>query len=103
MENLLEEVRQLQELRSAVAQDCAEELGQVKSMVSFESTLDRQRKVIGQTSLALEKTIEASMANTSIWGSSLHGLMRQVDAPTRLLVEVVDGKVGQVRLAQAAT
>lgn len=103
MENLLEEVRQLQELRSAVAQDCAEELGQVKSMVSFESTLERQRKMIGQTSLALEKTIEASMANTSIWGSSLHGLMRQVDAPTRLLVEVVDGKVGQVRLAQAAT
>lgn len=100
--NLLDEARQLERLKAAVVQDCRTELERITSSWNLESTLEGRRKMVGQTSIALEKTIEASMARSALWGSSMQKLMLQRDAPTRLLVEVVDGKVGQVRLAQQA-
>jgi hypothetical protein len=63
------------------------------------STLLDRRKMVEQTAIALEHSIEASVAKTVLWGSSLQKKALQGNHPTRLLVEVVDGEVGQVRLA----
>lgn len=100
--SLLTEAQQLERLKADVVRDSRTELERIKSKWNREQTLEARRKMVGQASIALEKTIDESVANASSWGRSLQGYILQGDAPTRLLVEVIDGKVDQVRLARAA-
>lgn len=97
--NLLDEVQQLQSLKSDVSRDWSVEVNRIASKWNSASTLADRRKMVEQTAIALEHSIEASMSKTVLWGSSLRKNALQGDDPTRLLVEVVDGEVGQVRLA----
>lgn len=97
--NLLEEVQQLQRLKSVVSKDWNAEVGRIESKWNSASTLADRRKMVEQTAIALEKSIEASMSKTVLWGSSLQKKALQGDESTRMLVEVVDGEVRQVRLA----
>jgi len=97
--NLLDEVQQLQSLKSDVSRDWSVEVKRIVSKWNSASTLLDRRKMVEQTAIALEHSIEASVAKTVLWGSSLQKKALQGNHPTRLLVEVVDGEVGQVRLA----
>lgn len=97
--NLLDEVQQLQRFKSIVSEDCNAEVTRIDSKWNLSSTLEERRKMVKQAAITLEMFIDASTTKASLWGSSLHKQVPHGDASTRLLVEVVDGEVGQVRLA----
>ena len=97
--NLLEEVQQLQRLKSVVSEDWKAEVGRIDSKWNSASTLADRRKMVEQTAIALENSIEASMSKIVLWGSSLQKKTLQGDESRRMLVEVVDGEVRKVMLA----
>jgi hypothetical protein len=96
-EDIKADLETFKDLSSLVGSEGAGDLARFKSMWNRDKTLDERKSEVLSASRETQALLESTRVDTSVQLDSSQALLLERDAPTQLIVELVDGVVKQVR------
>jgi len=96
-ESIKQGLEQFKGVQGLVEAQGGVDVGRFKSMWNRDRTLDVRKNEVLEETEAVQELLEATRADTSANLTRTQALLLERDAPTQLIVELVDGVVKQVR------